>query len=73
MKCVAPLRTGAGFYAVTYGTLAAVYAAALLARSVWGPLQLIGATAGALIAFVFPALLILRAERLPQVGPVRLL
>lgn len=59
--------TGAGFYAVTYGVLAAVYAAALLARSVWGPLQLIGATAGALIAFVFPALLILRVERLPQV------
>ncbi|KAK9831399.1 hypothetical protein WJX81_001186 [Elliptochloris bilobata] len=57
---------GWGFYAITYGTLAGVYAAALLARSVWGPLQLIGATAGALIAFIFPALLILRAERLPQ-------
>ena len=73
MGCAWPLRAGWGFYTVTYGTLAAVYAAALLARSVWGPLQLIGATAGALIAFVFPALLILHAERLPQVRPALLL
>ena len=55
---------------MTYATLAGVYLSALLAHSVWGPLQLIGATAGALIAFIFPALLILRAEGLPQVGHV---
>ena len=55
---------------MTYVVLAGVYASALLAHSVWGPLQLIGATAGALIAFIFPALLILRAEHSPQVrGP----
>lgn len=60
-------RAGWGFYAVTYAVMAGVYVCALLTRSVWGPLQLVGATAGALIAFVFPALLILRSEGLPQV------
>ncbi len=51
---------------MTYAVLAAVLAVSLLMHSVWGPLQLVGATVGALIAFIFPALLILRAERAPQ-------
>jgi len=45
------------FYLLTFGSLWAVYAVAVSAKSIWIPLQLVGATAGAVIAFFFPAML----------------
>jgi hypothetical protein len=48
------LPGGAPFYVLTYASVAALYGAALVSGSIWGPLQLIGATAGACIAFFFP-------------------
>jgi hypothetical protein len=52
---------GGGYYALTFGSVALFYFVAASARSIWVPLQLVGATAGALIAFFFPAAVALRA------------
>ncbi len=38
---------------------AAAFALSLITRSIWEPLQIIGATAGGLIGFVFPGMLAL--------------
>ena len=45
------------FYNLTLGCLVGSLIAAMMAGSIWGPLQLTGATAGAFIAFVIPGLL----------------
>lgn len=39
--------------------MAGIYAAGVFSSSIWVPLQLVGATAGALIAFAFPGMLAL--------------
>jgi hypothetical protein len=44
---------------VTYGVTAAAFGLSLNTRSIWEPLQIIGATAGGLIGFVFPCMLAL--------------
>ena len=38
----------------TYASVAVFYLVAMAARSIWVPIQLVGATAGAAIAFFFP-------------------
>lgn len=53
---------GAAYYALTYASLAVFYFTAVAASSIWVPLQLVGATAGAIIAFFVPAAVALRAE-----------
>lgn len=55
---------GRQYYALTYASLAGFYILAMTAKSIWTPLQLVGATAGALIAFFFPAFVVLRMLRL---------
>lgn len=50
---------GAGYVVVTYASLALFYAVAMAAKSIWVPIQLVGATAGAAIAFFYPAALAL--------------
>ncbi len=40
-------------------SMAVIYVAGVFSGSIWVPLQLVGATAGALIAFVFPGMLAL--------------
>ena len=45
------------FYAATYAALAGACALAIVAPSIWEPLELLGATAGAAIAFVLPGVL----------------
>jgi len=55
---------GGMYYAITYGSLAVFYLVAMSAKSIWIPLQIVGATAGALIAFFFPAAIALRTLRL---------
>eukprot|EP00887_Chlorella_sp_A99_P002185 scaffold21.g2185.t1 len=52
---------GAPYYLLTYASLALFYGTATVAGSIWRPLQFVGATAGALIAFFFPAWVTLRA------------
>ena len=52
----------AGFYTVTYVSLAVFYTAAVSASSIWTPLQLVGATAGAVVAFFMPAAVALKAS-----------
>lgn len=52
--------TGITYSAVTYSSLGIFYLVAMSAKSIWTPLQLVGATAGALIAFFIPATLALR-------------
>ena len=46
---------GIGYSIVTYGSLIIFYSIAMKAKSIWVPIQLVGATAGAAIAFFFPA------------------
>lgn len=53
---------GPMFYVVTYVSLMVIYLLAMALPSIWKPLQLIGATAGALIAFIFPAMITLTIE-----------
>ncbi|PRW39228.1 putative sodium-coupled neutral amino acid transporter 6 [Chlorella sorokiniana] len=55
----APPPQGWRFYALTYSTLVAVSAAAIAVPSIWEPLRLVGATAGAAIAFILPGALAL--------------
>lgn len=50
---------GAMYWVVTYGSLIAFYFIAISAKSIWTPLQLVGATAGAYIAFFAPAMVAL--------------
>ncbi|EFN54731.1 hypothetical protein CHLNCDRAFT_135437 [Chlorella variabilis] len=52
---------GAPNYLVTYLSLALFYLIAMHSGSIWVPIQFVGATAGALIAFIFPALVALKA------------
>ncbi|EFN52813.1 hypothetical protein CHLNCDRAFT_138482 [Chlorella variabilis] len=59
IRCVAEEFGDWQFYALTYGILAAVYLVAVSLPSVWKPLQLLGATAGAVIACVLPGCLAL--------------
>lgn len=58
-RAVAAFNKAPGFYFVTYATLAAAYVAATSLPSIWVALEFVGATAGALIAFVLPGLLTL--------------
>lgn len=53
---------GVQYWAVTYGSLSLVFLVAMSVETVWTPLQLVGATAGAAIAFYFPALLLMREK-----------
>lgn len=53
---------GPRYWGVTYGSLGLVYLVAMSVETVWTPLQLVGATAGAAIAFYFPAMLLLNKE-----------
>jgi amino acid permease len=53
---------GPRYWGVTYGSLGLVYLVAMSVETVWTPLQLVGATAGAAIAFYFPAMLLLKKE-----------
>lgn len=39
---------------VTYGIALAVYLVSVITPSIWGPIQIIGATAGAVIGFIIP-------------------
>lgn len=54
---------GAPYYLVTYLSLALFYFVAMHSGSIWVPIQFVGATAGALIAFIFPAWVALAALR----------
>lgn len=54
---------GLGYSIVTYGSLAIFYFIAMAAKSIWVPIQLVGATAGAAIAFFFPAAVALAVVR----------
>lgn len=51
------LGTGPLYYIISYSSLLVFYFIAMNSASIWTPLQLVGATAGALIAFVFPAMI----------------
>lgn len=51
------------FYAVTYGSLAAIYAAAVGIQNSYSMVGLVGATCGISMAFIFPALIALRLGR----------
>lgn len=55
--------SGPPYYLVTYGSLGLLYWIAMHAGSIWVPIQFVGATAGALIAFIFPAWVALEALR----------
>lgn len=55
---------GPPFYLLTYASLAAFFWVAMHSGSIWVPLQFVGATAGALIAFIFPAWVALAVVRL---------
>lgn len=44
---------------VTYGLTVAVYLVSVVTPSIWGPIQIIGATAGAVIGFLIPGMSIL--------------
>jgi len=58
---------GIGYYAVTYASLVAFYFTAMAATSIWVPIQLVGATAGAAIAFFYPAMVALAvATQMPS-------
>ena len=59
---------GLGYYVVTYVSLAIFYFVAMAAKSIWVPIQLVGATAGAAIAFFFPAAVALAVVRESAVG-----
>lgn len=50
---------GMTYWLVTYGSLITFYFIAMSAKSIWGPLQIVGATAGAYIAFFAPAIIAL--------------
>lgn len=52
-------------------SMAFIYAAGVFSSSIWVPLQLVGATAGALIAFVFPGMLALHPAGHGGAGWVR--
>lgn len=61
-----PEFRGLAYYAVTYLSLGLFYFIAMAAKSIWVPIQLVGATAGAAIAFFYPAALALVvAKRMP--------
>jgi sodium-coupled neutral amino acid transporter 2 len=60
---------GLGYFAVTYISLALFYAVAMAAKSIWVPIQLVGATAGAAIAFFYPAAVALAVAREPAAAP----
>jgi hypothetical protein len=51
------------YYFVTYASLALFYFVAMSATSIWTPLQFVGATAGAFIAFFCPAAIALATLR----------
>jgi amino acid permease len=55
--------SGGPYYLLTYASLALFYFVAMHSGSIWVPLQFVGATAGALIAFIFPAWIALSAIR----------
>lgn len=57
---------GLGYFVVTYVSLALFYAIAMAAKSIWVPIQLVGATAGAVIAFLCPAAVALAVAREPS-------
>ena len=44
---------------VTYGATAVLYLLSIVTPSIWGPIQIIGATAGAVIGFIAPGMLAL--------------
>lgn len=44
----------AGTIQVTYGITFGVYLVSVVTPSIWGPIQIIGATAGAVIGFLIP-------------------
>lgn len=48
---------------ITYACMLLLYVIGIHSKSIWLPVQLIGATAGALIAFIFPGMLTLKPER----------
>lgn len=52
---------GPSFYIITYLSVALFYGVGMVSGSIWVPIQFVGATAGALIAFIFPAMVALRA------------
>ncbi|KAL4444692.1 hypothetical protein ABPG77_002509 [Micractinium sp. CCAP 211/92] len=60
--------SGPPYYLLTYGSLALLYWIAMHAGSIWVPIQFVGATAGALIAFIFPAWVALEALRRQDPG-----
>ncbi|KAI3424945.1 hypothetical protein D9Q98_008327 [Chlorella vulgaris] len=62
--------SGGAYYLLSYGSLAAFYAIAMNSGSIWVPIQFVGATAGALIAFIFPALVALKAAALSEGEPL---
>ncbi|PSC68607.1 Extracellular basic protease [Micractinium conductrix] len=55
--------SGTPYWLLTYFSLAGFYLVAMRAGSIWVPIQFVGATAGALIAFIFPAWVALAALR----------
>lgn len=62
----APSR--AAFYAVTYGSLLAIYAAAVGIQSSYSMVGLVGATCGISMAFIFPGCIALRLGRVEGGG-----
>ena len=44
---------------VTYGATALLYILSIVTPSIWGPIQIIGATAGAVVGFIAPGMLAL--------------
>lgn len=49
----------AAFYAVSYGITGVLYLLSIVTPSIWGPIQIVGATAGAVIGFIAPGWLAL--------------
>ena len=48
------LNGNMAFVQVTYGICIGVYLVSIVTPSIWGPIQIIGATAGAVIGFIIP-------------------
>ncbi|KAK9797375.1 hypothetical protein WJX73_007217 [Symbiochloris irregularis] len=64
-----PSLSNTQFYSVTYAIIAALYLISVVTPSIWGPIQIIGATAGAVIGFIAPGMLALlptEASLMPQ-------